>query len=132
MHYFPTQYRKKYFLWIIKNIIILSLLKIEKIILLHGEDEDILLNEIGEEILEVENWNIGIVDDEDRTKIVHEVVGILYKKLQQEVSVLSSRNLIETYYFFIETCIICTHKFNNIHYSCNINCISTLPFAIFS
>ena len=73
-HYFePTENRENHFV--------------------HGEDEDILLNEIGEEILEVENWNIGIVDDEDRTKIVHEVVGILYKKLQQEVSVLSSRNL---------------------------------------
>lgn len=66
-HYFePTENRENHFV--------------------HGEDEDILLNEIGEEILEVENWNIGIVDDEDRTKIVHEVVGILYKKLQQEVS----------------------------------------------
>ena len=82
-HYFePTENRENHFV--------------------HGEDEDILLNEIGEEILEVENWNIGIVDDEDRTKIVHEVVGILYKKLQQEVSVLSSRNLIEVLYDDLE------------------------------
>ena len=57
---------------------------------------------MGVEMLEVENWNIGIVDDEDRTKIVHEVVGILYKKLQQEVSVLSSRNLIEVLYDDLE------------------------------
>ena len=82
-HYFePTENRENHFV--------------------HDEDEDILLNEIGEEILEVENWNIGIVDDEDRTKIVHEVVGILYKKLQQEVSVLSSRNLIEVLYDDLE------------------------------
>lgn len=68
----------------------------------HGEDEDILLNEIGEELLGIGKWNIGIVDDGDRTKIAHEVVGILYRKLQQEVSILSSRNLIEVLYDDLE------------------------------
>ena len=64
-HYFePTENRENHFV--------------------HGEDEDILLNEIGEEILEIENWKIGIVDDEDRTKIVHEVVGILYKNFSKK------------------------------------------------
>lgn len=68
----------------------------------HGEDEDTLLDEIGEELLEIGNWNIGVVNNGDRTKIVHEVVGILYRKLQQEVSVLSPRNLIEILYDDLE------------------------------
>ena len=48
---------------------------------MHGEDEDILLNEIGEELLKIGKWNVGIVDDGERTQIAHEVVGILYRKL---------------------------------------------------
>lgn len=68
----------------------------------HGEDEEILLNEIGEELLKTGKWNISIVDDQDRTKIAHEVVGILYGKLQQEVGVLSSKNLIEVIYDDLE------------------------------
>ena len=68
----------------------------------HGEDEDILLDEIGKEILNIGNWNIGVVNNEDRTEIVHKVVEILYKKLQQEVSLLSSKNLIEMIYDDLE------------------------------
>lgn len=68
----------------------------------HGEDEDILLNEIGEELLKIGKWNVGIVDDADRTQIAHEVVGILYRKLQQEIAVLSSKNLIEILYDDLE------------------------------
>ena len=68
----------------------------------HREDEDILLDEIGEELLKTGKWNIGIVDEGDRTKIAHEVVGILYKKLQQEVGMLNSRKLIEVLYDDLE------------------------------
>ncbi len=82
-HYFePIQDRKNHFV--------------------HGEDEELLLNEIGEELLNTKKWNIGIIDIKDRTKIAHEVVNILYKKLQQEVSVLSSNNLIEVLYDDLE------------------------------
>ena len=69
---------------------------------IHGEDEDLLLDEIGEELLSTGKWNIGIINDGDRTKIAHEVVGILYRKLQQEVEVLSSRNLVEILYNDLE------------------------------
>lgn len=68
----------------------------------HGEDEDILLNEIGKELIKTGRWNIGIIDDKDRTKIAHEVVGILYRKLQQEVEVLNSKNFIEALYDDLE------------------------------
>lgn len=60
------------------------------------------MNEIGEELLKIGKWNVGIVDDADRTQIAHEVVGILYRKLQQEIAVLSSKNLIEILYDDLE------------------------------
>ena len=60
------------------------------------------MNEIGEELLKIGKWNVGIVDDGERTQIAHEVVGILYRKLQQEVGILNSRNLIEVLYDDLE------------------------------
>ena len=49
------------------------------------EDEEQLLDWIGNKILLEENWSIGVVDDNDRTRVANKVVAILYERLQQEI-----------------------------------------------
>ena len=69
----------------------------------HGADEDMLLDEIGEELIASKSWDIGIINDnKQKQDVMHAVVGILFKKLQDEVSVLHPENLIEVLYDDLE------------------------------
>lgn len=60
-----------------------------------SEDENELLDGIGDEILTSGKWTYGIVKDEERSVIANYVVGYLYKLLQKEVSELRSDYLVE-------------------------------------
>lgn len=69
----------------------------------HGEDEDMLLGEIGEELIRSGKWDIGVVhDSKQKSDLMHAVVDILFKKLQDEVRVLDSKNLLEIFYDDLE------------------------------
>lgn len=69
----------------------------------HGEDEDMLLGEIGEELIRSGKWDIGVVhDSKQKSDLMHAVVDILFKKLQNEVRVLDSKNLLEIFYDDLE------------------------------
>lgn len=69
----------------------------------HGEDEDMLLDEIGEELIRSGKWDIGVVhDSKQKSDLMHAVVDILFKKLQDEVRVLDSKNLLEIFYDDLE------------------------------
>mgnify|MGYP000096229266 CR=1 FL=1 len=44
----------------------------------HGEDEDMLLDEIGEELIRSGKWDIGVVhDSKQKSDLMHAVVDIL-------------------------------------------------------
>lgn len=66
------------------------------------EDEDYLLDIIGKSILQSSKWTYGVIPDEKRTMIANEVVGMLYKMLQEEIEVLSSHHLVEAIYSDLE------------------------------
>ena len=66
------------------------------------EDEDYLLDIIGKSILQSGKWTYGVIPDEKRTMIANEVVGMLYKMLQEEIAVLSSEHLVEAIYVDLE------------------------------
>ena len=69
----------------------------------HGEDEDMLLDEIGEELIRSGKWYIGVVhDSKQKSDLMHAVVDILFKKLQEEVRVLDPKNLLEIFYNDLE------------------------------
>ena len=69
----------------------------------HGEDEDMLLDEIGEELIRSSKWYIGVVhDSKQKSDLMHAVVDILFKKLQEEVRVLDPKNLLEIFYNDLE------------------------------
>lgn len=68
----------------------------------HAEDEDYLLDIIGNYILSTGKWGYGVIPDADRTKIANDVVGMLYKMLQSEIEKLSPYNLIEIIYLDLE------------------------------
>lgn len=69
----------------------------------HGEDEDMLLGEIGEELIRSGKWDIGVVhDSKQKSDLMHAVVDILFKKLQDEVRVLDPKNLLEIFYDDLE------------------------------
>lgn len=69
----------------------------------HGEDEDMLLGEIGEELIRSGKWDIGVVhDSKQKSDLMLAVVDILFKKLQNEVRVLDSKNLLEIFYDDLE------------------------------
>lgn len=69
----------------------------------HGEDEDMLLDEIGEELIRSGKWYIGVVlDSKQKSDLMHAVVDILFKKLQDEVRVLDPKNLLEIFYDDLE------------------------------
>lgn len=69
----------------------------------HDEDEDMLLDEIGEELIRSGQWDIGVVrDSKQKSDLMHAVVDILFKKLQDEVSVLDPKNLLEIFYDDLE------------------------------
>lgn len=69
----------------------------------HGADEDMLLDEIGEELIASKGWSIGVINDnKQKQDVMHAVVGILFKKLQDEVSALNPKNLVEVLYDDLE------------------------------
>lgn len=69
----------------------------------HGADEDMLLGEIGEELIRSGKWDIGVVrDSKQKSDLMHAVVDILFKKLQDEVRVLDPKNLLEIFYDDLE------------------------------
>lgn len=68
----------------------------------HGEDEDILLDDIGRKLLESGKWKVGKIEDSQRGSIANEVVGILYQQLQEEVVKLKPDNLVEAIYDDLE------------------------------
>ena len=70
--------------------------------IVHGEDEDYLLDIIGKTVLETGKWGYGIIPDSDRTKIANDVVGMLFGMLQNEIQQLSPNNLVEIIYFDLE------------------------------
>lgn len=68
----------------------------------HGEDEDYLAGLIGKELLESGRWSIGIVPDEKRNLVTHEVVSWLYNRLVNMIAMFSSENILEVIYFDLE------------------------------
>lgn len=68
----------------------------------HGEDEDYLAGLIGKELLESGNWSIGVVPDEERNNVSHEVVSWLYNRLVTMIDKFSSENILEVIYFDLE------------------------------
>lgn len=68
----------------------------------HKEDEEQLLDWIGNKILSEGNWSIGVVDDNDRTSVANKVVDILYERLQQEIVELNPYHLVEIIYDDLE------------------------------
>lgn len=66
------------------------------------EDEDYLSDIIGKQILQSEKWTYGVIPDEKRTTIANEVVGMLYKMLQEEIAVLNQEHLVEIIYSDLE------------------------------
>lgn len=69
---------------------------------IRAEDEDYLLDIIGNSIVSTDKWGYGVIPDTDRTKVASEVVSMLYGMLQSEIEQLSSLNLIEAIYFDLE------------------------------
>ena len=61
-----------------------------------------MLDLIGKSILQSSKWTYGVIPDEKRTMIANEVVGMLYKMLQEEIEVLSSHHLVEAIYSDLE------------------------------
>lgn len=66
------------------------------------EDEDYLSDIIGQSILKSGKWTYGVIPDGKRTIIANEVVGMLYKMLQEEIAALSSDHLVEAIYVDLE------------------------------
>lgn len=87
----------------------------------HKEDEDYLLDIIGNSILKTGKWGYGVIPDSDRTIIANKVVEILYGMLQSEIEQLSSNNLVEIIYFDLEEILyrIMTDKKR---YACDMAC----------
>lgn len=88
----------------------------------HGEDEDMLLDEIGEELIRSGKWYIGVVhDSKQKSDLMHAVVDILFKKLQEEVSILDSKNLLEIFYDDLEK-LLYKNVLNHQRYAQDIAC----------
>lgn len=88
----------------------------------HGEDEDMLLDEIGEELIRSSKWDIGVVhDSKQKSDLMHAVVDILFKKLQEEVSILDSKNLLEIFYDDLEK-LLYKNVLNHQRYAQDIAC----------
>lgn len=68
----------------------------------HLEDEDYLLDIIGNFIVSTGKWGYGIIPDTDRTKIANDIVAMLYRMLESEINQLSPNNLIEIIYLDLE------------------------------
>lgn len=66
------------------------------------EIEDYLLDLIGRELIKTGKWAVGRVNSSDRYKVTQEVVSLLYKRLEQIVSKLCPKNLLELIYYDIE------------------------------
>lgn len=88
----------------------------------HGEDEDMLLDEIGDELIRSGKWDIGVVhDSKQKSDLMHAVVDILFKKLQEEVSILDSKNLLEIFYDDLEK-LLYKNVLNHQRYAQDIAC----------
>lgn len=99
---FQNPSKKKLTFWEFQNTHYLEPLQDCSNHLVQIEDVNSLLDEIGEELIKTGKWNIGIINNDERTEIAHEVVNILYKKLKDEVSTWSQNNLIEKVYDDLE------------------------------
>lgn len=99
---FGNEMKKKFFSIYIEDIPYLKPIELGNNIMVHEEDEDYLLDIIGKKILETGKWGYGIIPNSDRIKIANDVVGILYRMLQNEIEQLSPNNLIETIYLDLE------------------------------
>ncbi len=69
---------------------------------IHSEDVDFLLGIIGKDLLSSGEWNIGIVEDEKRTRVTNIVVGWLFKRLEEKVAEFEPNNILEFVYQDVE------------------------------
>lgn len=69
---------------------------------IHTEDEEYLSDVIGEMMLQDGKWTYGVISGDDRSCFANEVVGILYKLLQEKVALLNPINLVEAIYDDLE------------------------------
>jgi hypothetical protein len=93
MKFFALDYEKQPYLQPVKDPTIRKV---------HAEDEDLLLDMIGKEILESGKWSYGVVNDCERTTIANYIVDYLYGLLQEEIEVLSPLYFIEAIYNDLE------------------------------
>lgn len=68
----------------------------------HVEDEEYLSDIIGEMMLEDDKWTYGIISGKERSRFANDVVGKLYKLLQEKIAQFNPFNLVEAIYDDLE------------------------------
>lgn len=101
-HIFSNPLKKKFFSIDVNKIPCLKPIVKGENIKIRVEDENYLLDIIGNSILSTGKWGYEVIPDTDRIKLVNDVVGMLYGMLQSEIEQLDSNNLIEAIYSDLE------------------------------
>ncbi|EPB9401706.1 hypothetical protein ACRTAA_000385 [Clostridium perfringens] len=118
---FQNKYKKKFISMEITSNPTVKPLIDKSIRKIRIEDENELLDFIGEKVLQKYDGTYGIIKEAERSKIANEIVGYLYNLLEKKIAELSSNNLIELICYDLEK-IIFNLSLSNKKYNSEVLC----------